>query len=281
MFGGLNVLRLYISDLDGTLLNSNQAISKSSIKIINKLIDLGLKFTIATARSYEACKSVLKPLNLNIPVILNNGAFIYDVILGKNIVANYLDKSTAYFILKYYKLKKISPLVSAVDAMGNKKIFYRGIFNRGQEIYINSRIRHNDTRLTKVNDFLKLGNYNIINIFAIEGKGILDDTYELFTKIIKASFHYTEEIYAKGFFWLESMNYNSSKRLAAKYLKENLKADKLICFGDNLNDAPLFKFADEKYAVKNAYDQLKKLATGIIDSNDEDGVAKFLEYTYK
>ena len=73
------------------------------------------------------------------------------------------------------------------------------------------------------------------------------------------------------------MNYNANKSLAAKYLKESLKADKLICFGDNLNDVPLFKFADEKYAVKNAYDELKKLATGIIGSNNEDGVAKFLE----
>ncbi len=271
-------MKLYISDLDGTLLNSDQVVSKNSIRIINKLIDSGLKFTIATARSYEACKSILEPLNLNIPIILNNGAFVYDTILAKNIVENYLDECTVYFILKYYKLKKISPIVSAVDSIGNKKIFYRGIFNEGQDIYINSRIRHGDTRLTEVSDFSEIVNYNIINIFAIEAKGVLDDTYQLFTKIIKGSFHYTEEIYAKGFFWLESMNYNANKRLAAKYLKESLKVDKLICFGDNLNDAQLFKFADEKYAVKNAYDELKKLATGIIGSNNEDGVAKFLEY---
>ena len=274
-------MKLYISDLDGTLLNSDQVISKNSIKIINKLIDSGLKFTIATARSYEACKGILEPLNLRIPVILNNGAFIYDTILGKNIVENYLDESTVYFILKYYELMKISSIVSAVDSSGNKKIFYTGIFNHGQDVYINSRIQRGDIRFTKVNDFSKLNNYNIINIFAIEAKGVLDDTYKLFTKIIKGSFHYTEEIYAKGFFWLESMNCNANKMSAAKYLKESLKADKLICFGDNLNDVPLFKFADEKYAVENAYDELKKLATGIIGSNNEDGVAKFLECTYQ
>jgi hydroxymethylpyrimidine pyrophosphatase-like HAD family hydrolase len=53
--------------------------------------------------------------------------------------------------------------------------------------------------------------------------------------------------------------------------------DKMICFGDNLNDEPLFRIADEKYAVKNAYEKLKNLATGIIDSNNDDGVAKFLQ----
>lgn len=270
-------MNLYISDLDGTLLNSKQVVSETSTKIINKLIDLGLNFTIATARSYEASKNILKPLNLKLPIILNNGAFVYDPVLGKNIVENYLDNETADFILKSYEAKSISPLISAVDSRGNKKIFYKDIFNMGQQIYINSRKENKDKRLTKVDDFLELKDYNIINIFAIEKMGDLDYAYELFANTIDVSCHYTEEIYSKGFFWLETTNPNANKKSAAKFLKEYLKIDKLICFGDNLNDEPLFKVADEKYAVRNAYKQLKDLATGIIDSNNEDGVAKFLQ----
>lgn len=272
---------LYISDLDGTLLNSDQVISENSVKIINKLINLGLKFTVATARSYEAAQSILKPLNLNIPIILNNGAFIYDTVLRKNIVKNYLDDDTVEFILKYYKSKNIFPIVSAINSEGKKKIFYKGIFNNGQDIYINSRRERGDKRLARINDFSILEDYNIINIFAIEARGVLDDTYKLFTKVIKGSFHYTEEIYAKGFFWLESMNSNASKSFAAKFLKKNLKVDRLICFGDNLNDLPLFKVADERYAVENAYKPLKDLSTGVIESNNEDGVAKFLECNFR
>lgn len=279
-FGGV-ILNLYISDLDGTLLNSDQVISKNSINIINRLIKLGLKFTIATARSYEACQSILEPLNLNIPIILNNGAFIYDTIYNKNVVENYIDDNMVKFILNYYSSKNIFPIVSAVNSIGQKKVFYRGIFNYGQNVYINSRKERGDKRLEKIDDFSILKGYNIINIFAIEAKGILDDTYKLFTKKIRGSFHYTEEIYARGFFWLESMNINSSKNSAAKFLKDSLKADKLICFGDNLNDLPLFKLADEKYAVENAYQPLKDLSTGVIESNNKDGVAKFIENNFK
>ena len=50
-------------------------------------------------------------------------------------------------------------------------------------------------------------------------------------------------------------------------------------FGDGLNDADLFRVADECYAVENAVPQLKAMATGVIAGNNEDGVAKWLEKT--
>lgn len=39
----------------------------------------------------------------------------------------------------------------------------------------------------------------------------------------------------------------------------------------------MFQIADESYAVENAHEDLKKYATKVILSNDEDGVAKWLE----
>ncbi|WP_446897341.1 HAD-IIB family hydrolase [Clostridium sp. LBM24168] len=268
---------LYISDLDGTLLNSKQVVSERSAGIINKLIESGLNFTIATARSYEASKNILEPLRLKVPIILNNGAFIYNPFSGENIVENYLLREDVKLILNTYFSKNISPFISAVDSGGNKKIFYSGVFNKGQDIYINSRKKNKDRRLQKVTDFSIIKNFNIINIFAIEEGGKLNYEYKLFKEKLQVSCHYTEEIYSKGFFWLETTNINANKSCAAIYLKKYLKADRLICFGDNLNDEPLFMVADKKYAVKNAYARLKKLATEIIDSNDEDGVAKFLK----
>lgn len=52
-----------------------------------------------------------------------------------------------------------------------------------------------------------------------------------------------------------------------------MKAEKLITFGDNLNDISMFKIADESYAVGNAHIDLKKLATEIIGNNTENAVA--------
>jgi Predicted hydrolases of the HAD superfamily len=51
---------------------------------------------------------------------------------------------------------------------------------------------------------------------------------------------------------------------------------KIISFGDSINDIPMFEISDECYAVENAVDEIKAVATGIIDSNEDDGVAKWL-----
>lgn len=59
-------------------------------------------------------------------------------------------------------------------------------------------------------------------------------------------------------------------------MKEKLGCDRIVCFGDEINDIPMFEIADEKYAVANAAPELKALATAVIGDNDEDAVAKWL-----
>ena len=72
----------------------------------------------------------------------------------------------------------------------------------------------------------------------------------------------------------------ASKSNAIKQLQGLLKCEKLIVFGDGKNDIDMFELADESYAVQNAHEDLKKYATAIISSNDEDGVAKWLDSTF-
>ena len=73
---------------------------------------------------------------------------------------------------------------------------------------------------------------------------------------------------------------NASKAKAIKQLQSLLKCEKLVVFGDGKNDIDMFELADESYAVKNAHEDLKRIATSIISSNDEDGVAKWLDKNF-
>jgi hydroxymethylpyrimidine pyrophosphatase-like HAD family hydrolase len=73
----------------------------------------------------------------------------------------------------------------------------------------------------------------------------------------------------------------ATKGNAILALKEELKCNKIISFGDSVNDIPMFKISDECYAVENAVNELKRHATGIIMSNEKDGVAHWLEENYK
>ena len=72
----------------------------------------------------------------------------------------------------------------------------------------------------------------------------------------------------------------ASKANAISKLKNMWGCTRIISFGDAVNDIPMFEISDECYAVSNAVDELKALATGIIGSNEDDGVAKWLLYRF-
>ena len=78
-------------------------------------------------------------------------------------------------------------------------------------------------------------------------------------------------------YWLEICPRNCTKAKTILKLKERYGFEKLVVFGDALNDIPMFEIADEAYAVENAIDSLKAIATGVIGNNNEDCVAQFLK----
>src|SRR5690554_4192477 len=66
---GLFSLILYVSGLDGTLAGPDERLSKETVQIINTLVDNGLAFTIATARSLTSAAEMIAPLHLRLPVV--------------------------------------------------------------------------------------------------------------------------------------------------------------------------------------------------------------------
>ena len=78
-------------------------------------------------------------------------------------------------------------------------------------------------------------------------------------------------------YWVEVCPRNCTKAKAILKMKEQYGFRKVVAFGDSVNDMPMFRAADEAYAVSNALEALKEIATGVIGGNNEDAVARFLE----
>ena len=116
---------------------------------------------------------------------------------------------------------------------------------------------------------------NIINILTIGDATHLDSLCSKVKNMFEVGVHHAVDIYSHAT-WLEVSHKQANKREALQKLKDILAAEKVTCFGDHLNDIPMFEVADAKYAVANAEDALKEIATEIIDSNDNDGVINFL-----
>ena len=68
---------LYVTDLDGTLLNMKQELNKEVAEQINKLINKGINFTVSTGRG-DSIRTILKDINFKLPAMILNGALNYD-----------------------------------------------------------------------------------------------------------------------------------------------------------------------------------------------------------
>ncbi|MGN1167752.1 MAG: HAD family hydrolase [Lachnospiraceae bacterium] len=266
---------LYVSDLDGTLLRSNEATSEYTNSVINSLTDQGMMFSYATARSLITAKKVTKGINAKIPLIVYNGAFVIDNVTEDILIANYFDESV-YQVLDELFENRIYPIVYAYIEGKEKFSFIPKLCTAGMNKFIASRNGDVRTNAVKTTDELKAG--DIFYITCIDEPDKLRPFYDKY----KNTFHcvYQTDIYTNEQ-WLEIMPLSASKSNAIKQLQGLLKCERLVVFGDGKNDIDMFELADESYAVSNAHEDLKKYATAIIPSNNEDGVAKWLERTFR
>lgn len=261
---------LYVSDLDGTLLRSDETISNSTKEIINQFIDNGGCFSYATARSIFTAKKVTREIHTKCPVIVYNGSFLVDPVNGNRLFSNFFD-SDVYNILDDLFRNGIYPIVYAYIDGKEKFSYIPKLCTEGMKRFLKSR--EGDVRINEVETCEQLKTGDIFYIACIDDSESLISLYEKYI----GKYHC---VYQKDFYtndpWLEIMPLQASKSNTIKQLQNFLKCDRLIVFGNGVNDIDMFQIATESYAVENACDELKQYATGIIHSNDDDGVAKWL-----
>jgi Cof subfamily protein (haloacid dehalogenase superfamily) len=271
---------LYVSDLDGTLLNDKQELDRETIETLNRVIDQGLNFTIATARSIDSVGGLIRDLHVKLPIILINGVFIYDMERASNIRSNYLSNSLGSLVVQTYLEAGLNPLVYTTDQSGNSHIYYRGIFNESEANYIGNRLEKGDRRFRLVEDYKACLHENIITVNAIDRPHRLEKAYQAYSANAACVCHFGPDIYTPGYHWLEIADSRATKMEAVLFIKENFHFDRVVCFGDNLNDLPMFDAADERVAVSNAHELVLNRADKIIGSNNEQGVAKYLSTVF-
>lgn len=259
---------LYLSDLDGTLLLPNERLSEFTVNQINDLTERGLLFSYATARSFVTAAKVTHGLSRRVPAIIYNGAFVLDN--GRFLYTNFFEKEQIEALKKIIFSFEAFPLVYAFAGGKERFSYLTSYHTKGQDAFIASR---NDFRKTPVQSTDQLFTGDIFYLTFIGETKILEQIYFLVKDHFTCFFQ--KDIYS-GEQWLEILPLTATKAHAALKLKKQLGCSRLVAFGDGINDIPLFQAADACYAVENAHPKLKKLADGIIESNTNDGVAKFL-----
>ena len=268
---------LYVTDLDGTLLDSNSSLSKYTIETINDLINNGMCFTYATARSIVSASVVTKGLITNLPIITLNGTFLINGSTGEKLFSLYFTEKQKSNIIEILNKYSMFPLVHSYINEEEKVSWLKNKENEGIRNYLNSR--KGDKRLRPVSKKEDLYCGEFFNLFFFGRKEELFDAYECFKNTEEFNCYFQQELCREEYL-CEILPKNATKGNGIIKLQEMLKYDKIITFGDAMNDISMFEVSNESYAVDNAVDELKRIATGVIKSNDNNGVADWLKLNY-
>lgn len=268
---------LYVTDLDGTLLNPQARVSEYSVEVINRLVEKGMHFTYATARSLVSSSVVTKGLTTRIPVIAYNGAFIFRPDTGEVLHSVKFSEAETQRVQEILGKNNISPLVYSVIDGAEKLSWDVTQENEGIRNYLSRR--QGDRRLRPLQGNSKMYQGEVFYFTCVGSREELQPLYDEMCGVKGFSTNFQKELYQPEYFY-EIMPAEATKAKAILKLKEIWGCDRIVSFGDAKNDIPMFQVSDECYAMENAVNELKELATGIIGSNGEDGVARWLEQHY-
>ncbi len=277
-------MKLIVSDLDGTLLNSKQSISKENINAISYAKERDVEFAIASARIYFDVLNICKKSNLSTHIISNNGACVYSkegkILFEKAIEIDILTK-----LLQYLENNSLSYQISTSNNVFMNTLWEEILVKEYNEIqksalettqYCLDAIRSeilSQSGLCLITDYSEFLEKNepCYNISVVSFR-------ENIMEQIKNEFAYCIDklsITPSGKSTFEIMCQGCTKGQTLSYLADylNINKSEIIGIGDNLNDETLLKNAGIGIAMGNANEYIKKISDFVSVSNDENGVA--------
>lgn len=251
-------------DFDGTLLTSNKKVTDKTKDVLleyknNNYIIIGV-----TARNLASASNVCD-INMFNYLILNNGSYIYDVENSNEININSIDRKIVIDITNYFE-----DVAERIDYCSlNKYYIYKEtiIQNKDFLVPINNIDEINET-IGRMNIFLK--NNEELDKY----KKIIESTFDNIDVIVMSD---TDNKNNRKWLVLNPKGINKFETLKGLCLKLHISVHEVIFFGDSANDLPIISQVGLGVAMKNALKEVKKQANEITLSNDNDGIAYFLE----
>lgn len=247
------VIKMVVTDLDDTLFKTDKSISKYTTETIQKVRNTGIKVIFATARGDST--KLLVPYEIFDGYVLLNGAKAYT---------------------------------------NNKLVYNREI---PADIYIPflKNLSNNDLKVAAEINGIHYSNYNVkekwnyIDNFVITDymnvSGGADKLYAIIEstdQINVITSNLPKELYLNvsrdGLAMMMHKEATKSNGILAIADDFNISKNEIIAFGDDVNDEEMFLNCGLSIAMDNAIDEIKRIADYICESNDNDGVAKYLEH---
>lgn len=284
-------MKLIASDLDGTLLNEKGEVSVENVQAIKKAMDQGVKFVVATGRSYGAACKPLRAAGLSSPIICLNGANTFTV-----------DKSLLQSIPMDIPIAKEIQRVCEQEDIYIEFFTNNGIYSKSRTYFVEVMVdvmksanpntpeteiregakqRLQEEQVAFIESFDALYTMEDLEIYKILGFSL---EKEKLNKVHKQLLdEETIAITSSGAINIEFNHANAQKGFALESLAKSMgiAMKDVMALGDNFNDASMLKMAGRGVAMENAEAEIKKMCDYTTKANDEHGVAVAIEEMLK
>jgi len=261
------MLKLVVTDMDGTFLNGEEKIPERAFPLIKKLHEKGVKFAVATGRQYNNVMKLYEDFDEEIIVMSDNGGIMYDD--GEKTLLN-AARSREELEQVIQTVRSIDGARLALAGVNSAYVFASDIDDKFSE-----EINFFFETLTMIDSLDDIPEDELIFTICVNHR----DGSE---KNLKPYFAHLEDKYkivVSNPHWIDMMNPYVNKGRAVKMIQEkyDISYEETMVFGDYLNDVEMMQTAHYSYAMDNAHPDLKKIANFIAPSNVEEGVISVLE----
>ncbi|MCI9233396.1 MAG: Cof-type HAD-IIB family hydrolase [Bacilli bacterium] len=260
------MMKMIVTDLDGTLLNEMRKPSEETKKYLMKLKEQGYIIVIATGRIYISILEATDGANFANYLIADTGACTYNL-KGAPLFQNIISKEIVEKVLDYY-----SDDCRFIDIC-DKNMIYKYSKTEIENTYFVKTVTNKEEILNKNLDVSHISiamkaNHAVLELYEI----LKTDFPELEILIMQDSFKDNQ--------WIEITKKGVSKYHAVSQLADYLgiKNEEIIAFGDGLNDIDMIANCGYGVALKNALPEVKNVAHDVtLFDNCSDGVIHYLQ----
>lgn len=252
------MIKLIVTDMDGTLLNDNHELHQDFWKIEEELSKNGILFAVASGRQYYNLESKFERLKDRMIFFAENGTHV--VHKGKELYVNPLDPDAAREFIELGR-----KLEGTQAVLCGKKCAY--VENKDEKFI--SEIKKYYEKLKYVEDLSKVED-TILKVTICDWKGVEKNSYHSFKKYEN---DYKVAIAAEIFLDITSISANKGNAIKKVQEELNISPEETLVFGDYLNDLEMMQNASHSYAMKNAHPEIIKASKYVTEfDNNENGV---------
>lgn len=257
------MIKLIVSDMDGTLLDGEGRLNDEFFSIFKELRKRNIKFVVASGRQYYQLYNLFEPISDELLYIAENGTLV--VYKGEELYSNSIDKS---FVISF--VEDALKIEDIYIVLCGKKSAY---INTTNEFFLKEAMKyyHNYQIVENFNnvkdDILKVA------IYDLKGSGVNS------RKALCGKWENKLQLVDSTPTWLDIYNIGINKGKAVDMIQRKFGIEKkdTMIFGDFFNDIEMLKEGYHSYAMENSPEEIKRAANFIAKSNEDDGVLQIIK----